>query len=103
MTGLPPISSMNLDTSEERSDIKEEAYTDILTFADDNIFEAFDSDDENQECERKIAQYLDKKAGEWNLSRAVQLFDLAKKATSYKKMERPTMIKLKELFEQIMI
>lgn len=92
LTGLPPI---------------EEDNDDILTFVNENIFRDLEDLEENEEdydqdeYERKIIDYLDKKAGNWDQNIGIQLFDLARKSTNDDKNKRPTMIQIKEIFDKL--
>ena len=93
LTGRPPI------------DEQAEEYSDILSYMTENIFGELEEGEEEEydqdEYESKIVDHLDKRAGDWHLKIAIQLFDLARQATNYHKVKRPTMVRVRELFEEI--
>lgn len=89
LTGLPPI-------------IRREAADDmdILSYMNENLLYDYDEDDEdNEEFKARVVGHLDGRAGELDPKVAVELFRLAKQATTEAYKKRPTMVEMRRLFE----
>lgn len=67
---------------------------DILSWSQEEI-----ADDIKEEC---LFYYLDKKAGKWDLKVAHKLFKISRKATEEKKKDRPTMLELFPLLQDLL-